>query len=696
MAAAEPSILLAIKPLHYQGQQLLKARWTSFITKLRTILQQSGFEAGDSSEALLLFTFNHPYAAITALSLFISKTRHDLESENSGPLPLQIIVHLRSADEINPPYRNPGAGLWELLTPEAIHITRPLKAAWEQLMAQKPLPPSTFSAEGDGLFKLTFTSGGGKTETLISCRAILAQGPEKPCFYCGLQNHKPSQCPSKYLTMDHEGLEAVGYLPFEQLNLVYQKVFSRPEAMAKMLAVGINPSQIRKSPELMVFVGFFDINRVYQPRFLWNLTFSRYSKWQSLFKPEALQIDNKNLQLGLDCLRVGKYGQAEEFLVRECHAKSTRRFSAAIGLAFLALEQKGLADMRTPLVLAKSMTTQPKERLYIDLLLSRFYDLIGEIWKARDTVRNILIGQADCTDALYRKLQLEVKGNFSAEACQLLRSLLIDQRTTYMAALMDPALLPIETMVEDLLSTQYGTVASSAQDFLAQADNEIAELALWLESSNQQLQDFNTILDSLKQCFEHKSYFEMIEVEYKAKALLENSRQVREGKLNELFDQIKKAKATWDTSCHFWVGYRYQMLFKAYGKLLLPVEKALQEAGDLAKRNEGATYHKAIGLLRSAEQSLTTLHAMHDRMNLIGLICDSTVSFLKKLTIIEIAGFILASALGFALGQLPAGHELKALASDPLFQKKATTLTAFMIAPLLTLSWTIVDELRRR
>jgi hypothetical protein len=40
--------------------------------------------------------------------------------------------------------------------------------------------------------------------------------------------------------------------------------------------------------------------------------------------------------------------------------------------------------MRGFLELTKSMATQAKERIYIDLILSRFYDLTGETWKARD------------------------------------------------------------------------------------------------------------------------------------------------------------------------------------------------------------------------------------------------------------------------------------------------------------------------
>lgn len=691
---SEPSILLAIKPQHYQGQQLLKENWPPAIAELRARLQECGFEEDDSDEALLLFTFSHPFAAITALSNFIGKTRTRLDAQNiKHALPLQIIVHLSPVDEITTPYRNHEAEVWEFLNPESIHITRTLKSAWDVLMAQKPLPHCTISQEDNGLFKLQLQET-IKAEPIITCRELPLQGAERPCFYCGMQNHQPGQCPSKFLTMDHNGLASAGYLSFEQINLLYKKVFTNQEAMTAQLAEGITSSQIRKTPELMVFVSFFDINWVYQPRFLHNVTYSRHSKWQSIFKTELLPPDNKNLQLGLDCLRVGKYGQAEAFLKQEFQSVSTRRFSAAIGLAFVTLEQHGLADIRTPLELARSMATQPKEQIYITLLLSRFYDLVGETSKAREIIKNLLVAEFDCPDARYRKMQLEAKGSSSEEACQLLHTLMIDQRTFYLAALMDPALLPIQTKIEDLLSTQYGVKASSAKDSLFEATNAISDLTLWFDSHDPQMEANMTILAHLQKRSERKSYFDMLDVEHKAKVQLAAICQLREDKLNALYDQINKAKASWEGNSRFWARYRYQFFFKEFERRLQPLEKVLQEVSLLAKKNDGETYQKSVQLLRGIEQTLAVFKHMQVKMNLVTLLCDSTISFTKKLVLTEISGAILANGLILGLGQLPDGNALATMVNDPLFQRKAFILTTFILAPLLALSWTITDQLQ--
>lgn len=695
----DTSALLAIKPQHYQGQQLLKEQWLPFVQELRIAIQSLGFEDQESSESLLLFTFNHPYSAITTTSTQISTIRRNYASQlGDQNIPLQIIIHLPNSDEINSPYKNPDAKFWELVAPDAIHITKPLKTAWDSLMANKNLPSSILANEGDGLYKVMMAANGPiVTEPILSCRGLPVQGKGQPCFYCGMPSHPAGKCPSKLLTMEHYGLDSVGYLPFDQVAAVFQKAFSNVAAITKHLEGGITPTELRNSPVLTIFVGFFDVYRIYQTRFLSAIAFSRYSKWQSLLKPGTLQPDNKNLHLGLDSLRVGKYGQAEELLMRECHTKSPRRFPATVGMAFAILEQKGLANMRSHLELAKSLATQPKESIYIDLLLSRFYELTGEIWKSREIIKNLTITQLDCPEGLYRKMQLEARENFSAEACQLLRTLMINQRNLFIAALIDPALIPIQTKVEDLLLSQFGTMVVSSQESLTQAKNKLEDIITWYDDHDPQIETAQTAFDNLQKRFQQKSYFGVIDVEHKTKALLTSLHQIREAKLNDLYDQIAKAKAQWKEYLRFWTEYRYQNFFKNFLQHLKEQDKPLKEAEELAKQNDGGCYRKAVELLKKAEVEMSELDRIQYRMTWATLVCDSVFSFIKKLAITEIVGIVSVTAIIFTLGQVPEGDALAglgSLANDPIFQKKATTLTAFLIAPLLALSWTIKNQLQ--
>jgi len=497
--------------------------------------------------------------------------------------------------------------------------------------------------------------------------------------------------------MEHEALSVVGYLPFSSLAQAYQAVFSgSAAALHKTLAKGVTPAQIRKNAELLVLVAFLDINRVYQLRFLWNLTFSRYSKWQSVWKAEPLSADNKNLQLGFDCLRVGKGSQAEEFLQQERHAKSPRRFAAAIGLAMVALETRGLVEMRNFLELAKSSASQAKECTYVNLLLSRCYELSGEDKKARAVLANLLTEQGDCLEAMYRKVKLVAADKGGVEACQLLRFLIEpSQRALFMAALMDPALLPLQTKLEDLLASQYDEKASHAGEILDQALQGITELAFWLEAGEPTLVAQQTTLATLQKSFQRKSYFDVLDVEQRAKGLLEGNKQLQEAKLNELYDQLKGCRGVWREVDAFWRGYRFQFLFSDVGQQLPPLEQQLHEADLLAKKNEGATYRQAVHLLRQMQETLDRLGHRQRQMAGVDLVCDACLRFIKNLAMAEIGGAILANLLIVGLSQLPEGHALTTVGNAPLFQRQILTFIAFLLAPLFALIVTIKGQLKR-
>ncbi len=687
-------ILAAIKPLQYQGENRFKEKWPDLIASLRSLLQKNGFEDNKSSEELLLFTFNHPHAAISSIYSSLSKLKNAFnEAAPDEGVTVLFMLHLPQAKEINNPICNPDDELWDLLKPEIIYITRSLKPTWEILTNKKQLPPCTITKESDSCYKLKFSENLEiRNETLLSFRGLPLKGELKECFYCGMKSHKPSACPSKLITMEINGLNEIGYLPFEKINLIYKAVFNDQEKITRILVAGIKPGNIRKDPGLTVYLAFLDITKTYQLRFLWNMAFSLYTKWESVFEPKKLTIDNANLQLGLDCLRVQQYSQAEELLVRETNAKAPKRFYATVGLAFLDLERGRLSDMRNHLELAANLAIQEKERIYIALMLSRFYDLNNETWKGRDIIKNILTLKNDCQETLYRKIQLEVKGNFTEDAYQQLRSLMSAQRSLYMAVLMDSSLIPIQSKVEGILLSQYQTLLHSAQTNLANANNDITDLRLWFKDNEKQMQTNIKTLQNLTKRLERKSYYDVLDVSGKAKGLLAASKSLREQKLNELYNQINKATSQWKSYYNFGARYRFPNFFKKFYTILNPLKAKLNQAKVLAKQNRGETYREAVQILKEANKILGSLKPIYERMNWVNFICSASLIFAKKLIITEVAVAIAAIVLMMILTVLPstgALSGLSALSQDSLFQKRAIFFMSVLLSPLVAFAWTL-------
>ncbi|MFW8600045.1 hypothetical protein ACOHYD_00975 [Desulfobacterota bacterium M19] len=691
--AQENLILAAIMPMPYQGARLLAAAWPAFTGQLNNLLKESGFEASDTSAELLLFSFPNPTAALKAVLGAFVKLRHDYKKLGGESLPVKCVMHLVSPQDSRPALLSPDDEHWDILNPETIYVTRALKNQLELLLTRRQFPACRLKNEGSGLTALIFPEQGK-----ISARQILAfrdlplAGSGRPCFYCGMRWHLPADCPAKNLKMAHNGLREIGYLPFKQINILYKKVFAEPRKMARVLAAGINLSQIRKDPLLAVYIAFLDINRVYQPRFLWNIAFSVYNKWESVFKTDKINLDNNNLQLGFDCLRVKEYGRAEELLLRECSHKAPKRFYAVLGQAFLALERGRLADMRNYLELASNFAIAEKERIYVSLLLSRYYDLNDENWKARDLIKNAFTIRADCQDLLYRKVQLEVKGNFREQAFQLLRSLMVDQRRLYMVIMMDPELIHIQTKVEDILQAQFQTIASAAGENLIRAREEINDLAGWFEKEDKEMIVNIQTLANLEKMMLRGSYFDCLDVASRAKALYAAGRRLRENKLNELYDQANREMTRWKGYYNFWLSYQFPGFFKKFHRQLLPIKKKINTIIKLAKKNQAEPYREAVGLLAEVKEAIKGIEPLYARMTWLNVIFSGGLVFGRKLIVAELTLAAVALMIVFIVGMLPDSSSLKGLAallSDPLFLKKAEVIIPVFAAPLLALILTV-------
>ncbi len=417
------SILLAIRTLSYQGGKILGSRWLPLIDALRQALAKSGFEQPESSDELLLFTFPNPFLALISLleGLDSVKVEHDWQ-ESQGALPLQTVIHLLEEEDSLPQIQQTSASEWDMLQQETIYITRPLMRNWKELTAGRDLPEHRFADEGGGFFQMVIAGKATLRKVeLFAYRSLPVHGKLKECFYCGMTSHNPANCPSKFISMKVRGMDQVGYLPFDELNSIYKKIFPDYSDCSNKCAAGIKPAQLRQDKELLVFVAYLDLNRMYQLRFLVNTAFCLNAKWEGQDSTDKINIDSRNLHLGLDCLRVGQYAQAEELLTRESKKKEGKQFYATVGLAFWALELGRAKDMGHYLERAKNIASQEKERIYSHLLLSRYYELHNDSWKAKESVNQAIKINADALECQYRKIQHNVRYGFDEGDLKRLR-----------------------------------------------------------------------------------------------------------------------------------------------------------------------------------------------------------------------------------------------------------------------------------
>lgn len=683
-------ILLAVHSLPFLGERLLSGRWDSFIQDLRLALRSSGIESQDSTATLLLFNYDHPHSAITGFFENFEQVKKEYDWEkNKGTLPLQIVFHLERKGDIPPPFRVASARIWEGLQHEALHLSRALKMQWEQLMAGKSLPSHQLDSEANGLFLLKFADSAGlKKEKLFPHRLLIAKSGQRECFYCGMTTHKPAACPAKLLTMESRAIATVGYQSIAEISERFREAVSHQKKLEEILAPGVGLAQLRQDPLLRVFVGYFDLLLIYQPRYLWHIAFSIHPLWDGTGQSQRIKVDSRNLQTGLDCLRVGQHNQAYELLMTENQLIGGKQFYAMIGLAFIALERGRMNDVAHHLQIASGMATQEKEKIYISLLLSRFHDLAGHSRKAEQSIQPLLNLYVDCHEVLYRKVQLLIRAGNGAQALRLLAKLIDANRIYFITALMDPALLPIQGLVEDILAAHARQVSQTAAEELTRARNEYEALEKWFDCDDPDLLVNLTTLAHLEEQFARTSYYDFLDVIERARALNHAAPRLQEAKLDGLNERVDEVVIRWGEYNELWNGYVYKTLFTGFHDILRRGKRKLIDARSVA----GESLARANSRLESAQLDIVKLKPIAEKMHKVRIAFDTLKVFVKKLLITEtvlcLLLFLLYPVVALVLpGQF--STDFIQLIRSAAFQKNIIFITTAIIGPAIAFAQTV-------
>ncbi|MFA6899011.1 MAG: hypothetical protein WC256_02245 [Desulfurivibrionaceae bacterium] len=691
MKEIDHSSLLAIRPLSYQGEQVLQERWPAFLQALRNLLVQVGIEAPESTAELMLIYYDEPFAALSVFFESLESLKKDQWQVDWGAVPIQVILHLHRKKDPPVEFGEATAPVWGVVQQEIPHVTRALKLQWDQIFAGKKMPAHQFVDVGDGLFQLCFSGDLSelKRDRLFTGRFLAAKGTCPECFYCGMANHTPAHCPSKQLTMDTRGLNLVGYLPLAKIDSLFRRVMAEQKKMAELLDTKIDAGQIRNDPDLQVYVAYFDLYLIYQPRFLAHSAFSLFSSWDGGGKTTRVKIDSRNLHNGFDCLRVGQYKQAFDFMKVESHALGGKQFYATLGQAFVALERGRMGDMAHFLEMANSTASTEKEKIYINLIMARFHRLTGQPWKAEQLVGSVANLYVDCPEIQYSLIQVKVHEGLGQQQMQLLRKLAAEDRRYFMIALMDPALLLADSMVENVLSGILELKTKEAGENLADAQDDWTQLQAWFgDQDDEELQTNLNVLANLEEQFRRRGVYDVLDVAERAQSLCLACPRLREIRLEELNAQVDAAAMTWADFNAFWQEYPYQSFFGDFKNLLFAGKRKFVQARSIA----GESLARSKARLEDGQAQVKLLTGLVDRMLKVKLALDTLVIFFRKLIVTELVlsslAFLFLPLITIALSGV-LDPEIVRLAKNPQIQKGCLVVLTLFLAPFFALALTI-------
>lgn len=686
-------ILLLVRTLSTQGEKILGARWLPFIDFLRSQLAGIGHEVSGSSDELFLYGFDDLTIAINGLHTTLTKGKEEYAwPPSSGSVPLQIIFDLSKP---NNRYNDPNT--WAPLEHETIYISTRMKDQWQRLLANTTvaMPDHQLPPLNAQFCALIFNEERqGKREKLLAYRALPVSGQGQECFYCGMVDHSPANCPARLLTMPVAGITELGYLPFAQINDLYKEVFPLDPGSVTALAHGTKKSDLRHNKKLLLLVAYLDVWAVFQPRFLWNIAFSSLRQWDEVRQASKLSMANRNLHMGLDCLRVGQYEQAEDLLHGESKKKDGDLFAANIALAFWSLEQNRNSDMGRYLTEARGLAHGTAEIIYVNLLLSRYYEQQKDFWNAKEAVHNALKVDYDCLDIQYRRLQLAVREGLSEREGKYLENLITGQQDFFIRVLLDPQLLPIQGLVEMLLQKQYQLMLADAHESFQAAEAEFAVLQIWLDKKDHQIKGNQASLEHLAKQIKRQSYYDLLDVSERSKGIFTVCNRLRRAKVEQLQNKLEKQQTHLNTYRKFWRSYPYKSFLKDFPTEVEEAVKKNATAGEYIQHGRAKDIHQGRKLIKELTKEMLKLGHLYDRLIMVHSLLRWGGFFARRLLICE--GVLLAIValffplMGIAAGTDPTMAWAADLAHNSALLKKSLLITGLFGAPGAALSWTMV------
>lgn len=480
-----------------------------------------------------------------------------------------------------------------------IYITQPTYESIKDNPFYKSSSLSVSLENGTSLYKIfRQTSARERIEEPYS---IDQKGSHPECFYCSSRNHHSSSCPSKNIPFHTNGLNKIGYLTPAGITSLFEKHFSRILEPIKTNQDDIYPPLIsdqKSDPFKAPFEAFYEVNEVFQLRFLCKMWLSEATDWNNFPLSTSNRHGGGFLWLGEDSLRVSKYNDALTMFNKalEDHLEDYKPYSA---LGFLAIETDDLVNATYQFRRALTYTDNPLQKSYVLLLLSRTHELRNNIEDAIDKVREALFAAPGFLEAKYRHAVLLAKNGDKNAAISILKNLIAIKPDFYLKVLLDPGLTPLRNEIELLTKELFEYAKAQASNSIKTIKKNLVEHGEWFSKEDSEYKNAEKIFDQTIKLLEDNSYFGFLDVigysfdiKDKLRSVLKNIRRSVKKSIYSFHAIWKEYDLYLESYCYKnLISYRDTFLLKDYQTILSKAKaassiesaKSIKEAQNLIK-----------------------------------------------------------------------------------------------------------------
>ncbi|SDB05367.1 hypothetical protein SAMN05660653_00283 [Desulfonatronum thiosulfatophilum] len=621
---ADLSWLFFVKPVQDTGNEHYALRWKNFYMRLKGTLDRLGIR----------YIYQHQllFFKIDGLALLTTWCR-DL---------LSIIAQVKSEDP-----NQYWPCLYDALTPNGLAFTDDLPNKvdldWDCLPPDEPHLPLSAGLLLREDFEITFLNSAGTLKLDSVCRvtsrttgqtqrptlefpvsAVTSAGKELPCFYCGMKSHQLSQCPSRQIFNQDQGVwDKIGSLDHKEFAQAVKKL---DQAVGNG-NLSTNPDiLLAEAPENLFLKAVFEINFPVQHRMIRLVWRCRGKEFPDGLR-QLTQPDGEYVWAALENARSRNYAQAER-MMQQAVLRTSKNYQPHVLLGFIALETDNQRKAEAHWRDAQNLSYTPLQQAYLLFLKGRLREIQGAYDQAHGLYGEALSFSPKWPEPRYRQGVCITKKGFLDQAWVLFSELMAENPHIFNRILIDHEL---ERGRSFLLTSLSGPWAA-AQHNATREQNDLpglnTKLATWFEDENPFRRDAEERIKHLSETKDVQNYVMFSRTLAAGKNLQKDTdKKIKEAVAAiriRVRDNIARMRSIYEEICYF----PFPRLIRKTNSYYNKGGRILQSISKMDLHN-GKTYRQALTQMQEAED---ILQKMSKQMKSVKLIRESSlfVLFLCK------------------------------------------------------------------
>jgi tetratricopeptide (TPR) repeat protein len=477
---AELSWYFFVKPMKDPDNESFNQRWKQQYLNLKTILDRLGIRY-IYQEGLVFFKIDGLSMLNTWCRELITTISHAKSEDKRSYWPCLLRGIPQQGLAFNEELPKKASLGWNRLAPDMPHI--PLSAA---LLLRNDFDIVFLDTSGplslDSPCQLSLASSADSTRQALVFPASLAlsSGSEATCYYCGLKNHAPRECPSRQLFNCDPGIwDKLSRLDFKDMVQAVKTLDKRMEGTSLATVQDLLQAE---GPENIIAKAVFEISAPVQHR---TLRLVWRSKGKDL--PEGLRQlsppEGDFIWAALENLRTGNAAHAER-MMQQAALRAPKNYQPRVLLGFIALEDGNMRKTETHWNEAHSLCFTPLQNAYLFFLKGRLKEIQEAFDQAHGLYRDAQGASPKWLEPRYRQAVCMVKKGFLDQAWSIFSELLAEDPHVFNRLLLDVELRRGRPSLLASLANPWSATRQAGRKAQEEMEKLSAVLNLWFEPSD--------------------------------------------------------------------------------------------------------------------------------------------------------------------------------------------------------------------